>query len=567
MSVNDVWMISRELNGVAGVGGVKDVTRQLLAAIARRGMRATLVMPLYSRIDRRRHRIIDTGIELAIPVDYVLEKRSTRARIYQAEVGGVTVYFVDAQCYAQKEGIYTYTLDEASRANKPELAGSGYFDYFEMNVTLQKAALELIQHLGVYPDAIHGQDAHTAFIPAMMRTIPRYRSYFAKTGVGITIHNAGFGYNQEVFDIGFAQAITEIPWEIISGGMHHGGVYPFIIGGTYAGFINAVSENYAREIMEVPSEDERTGGLGTAFRQRGIQLIGVTNGIDPSEYDPTDPAKMGIAAAYDPAAGDLAGKAECRQALIAEINQRQPPGLRIYGHLDDVPGRPLITMIARLTLQKGIDRFIDAVSQLLGGKSSSPPRSRVLLGDESPSTKGNHIQKRAADGAGRSDPDLLFLVLGTGDRRYEEELRQLALDSRFQGRIAVALGYSPGLANRIYAAGDFFVNPAEFEPCGLTDYMAQLMGSVPVVHFVGGLVKVQNGVTGYGYYPHTAQALAETLRRAIATFRQNPNEHQRIIQQAVQTIHERYTWDKVLEQGYLPLYEQACRVRTLASKR
>jgi starch synthase len=69
MSVNDVWMISRELNGVAGVGGVKDVTRQLLAAIARRGMRATLVMPLYSRIDRRRHRIIDTGIELAIPVD------------------------------------------------------------------------------------------------------------------------------------------------------------------------------------------------------------------------------------------------------------------------------------------------------------------------------------------------------------------------------------------------------------------------------------------------------------------------------------------------------------------
>jgi starch synthase len=507
MSVNDIWMISRELNGVAGVGGVKDVTRQLLAAIARRGMRATLVMPLYSRIDRRHHRIIDTGIELAIPVDYVLEKRSTRARIHQAEVGGVTVYFVDAQCYAQKEGIYTYTLDEASRANKPELAGSGYFDYFEMNVTLQKAALELIQHLGVHPDVIHGQDAHTAFIPAMMRTIPRYRSYFAKTGVGITIHNAGLGYNQEVFDIGFAQAITELPWEDISGGMHHG------------------------------------------------------------EYDPTDPAKMGIAAAYDPAAGDLAGKAECRRALIAEINQRQPSGLRIYGHLDDVRGRPLITMIARLTLQKGVDRFIDAVSQLLGGKSSSPLRPRVLFEDKSPSTKGSHSQKRAADGAGRSDPDLLFLVLGTGDRRYEEELKRLALDSRFQGRIAVALGYSPALANRIYAAGDFFVNPAEFEPCGLTDYMAQLMGSVPVVHFVGGLVKVQDGVTGYGYYPHTAQALAETLRRAIATFHQNPDEHRRIIQQAVQTIHERYTWDKVLEQGYLPLYEQACRVRTLASKR
>jgi len=531
MPVNDVWMISRELGGIAGVGGVKDVTHQLLAAIARRGMHATLVMPLYSSIDRHRHQLEDTGIELAFPMDYPSpkrgptgQKRVTRARIYRAEVVGATIYLVDAPCFAEKEGIYTYTSGEATRAGKPELAGTGYYDYFEMNVTLQKAALELIQHLGARPDVIHAQDAHAALIPAMMRTIPRNQHYFANTGAGITLHNAGQGYNQEVFDIGLAQAITELPWDVISEGLHHRGVYPFITGGTYAGFINAVSENYAREIMEVPAEDERTGGIGSAFRQHGIRLAGVTNGIDPSEYDPTDPAKMAIAAAYNPATGDMAGKAECRRVLIAEVNRRQTPGVQVYGSLDDAPGRPLVTMIARLTLQKGIDRFIDAVYLLLG-----------------------------------SDPDLLFLVLGTGDPHYEQELKRLAQEPRFQGQIAVVLGYSPSLANRIYAAGDFFVNPAEFEPCGLTDYMAQLMGSVPVVHFVGGLVKVQDGVTGYGYDPHTADALAEALRRGIATFRQQPNEHQLILQQAIQLIHERYTWDKVLEQGYLPLYEQALR--------
>jgi starch synthase len=526
-SINNVWMVGRELDGVAGVGGVKDVTRQLLAAIARRGIRASLVMPLYSRVDRRRHHLLDTGIELAFPMDYTFEKRVTRARIYRAEVAGVTVYFVDAPCYAQKEGIYTYTADEAARAGKPELIGSGYFDYFDMNVTLQKATLELIQHLGARPDVIHSQDAHTAFIPALMRTVPRYRHYFSETGTGITMHNAGPSYNQEVFDVGFAQAITEFPRQVINEGLHKGGVYPFIIGGTYAGFINAVSENYAREILEVPAEDERTGGLGSAFRQRLIRLTGVTNGIDPSEYDPTDPDKMGIAAAYDPAAGDLAGKAECRRDLVAEINRRQTPGVQVYGSLDDAAGRPLVTMIARLTLQKGVDRFIGAVRQLLSDKPV------------------------------KSDSDLLFLALGTGDPRYEDDLKQLAQDPRFRGRAAVAVGYSPSLANRIYAAGDFFVNPAEFEPCGLTDYMAQLMGNVPVVHFVGGLVKVQDGVTGYGYVPHTDEALAETLRRAIATFRQRPDEHLRIIQQAIQTIHERYTWDKVLERGYLPLYEKA----------
>ncbi len=523
MSVNNVWMVSRELGGVAGVGGVKDVTRQLLAAIARRGVRASLVMPCYSGIDRTRHRLVDTGIELALPMDYESDKRTVRVHIYQAQVVGATIYFVDAPSYAQKEGIYTTTLAEAIRAGDPDLVGSGYFDYFEMNVTLQKAALGLMQHLGARPDVIHCQDAHTALIPAMLRTIPRYQHYFAQVGTGITIHNAGPAYNQEVFEIGFAQAITELPSQVISEGLHNGGVYPFVIGGTHAGFINAVSENYAREIMEVSAEDERTGGMGTAFRRRGIQLTGVTNGIDPSEYDPTARAKMGIAAPYDPVAGDLAGKADCRRALIAEINQRQIPGVQVYGGLDDAPDRPLITMIARLTPQKGVDRFIDAASRLLEG----------------------------------AEPDVLFLVLGTGDPRYEDELRELAQDPRFRGRIALALGFSPSLANRIYAAGDFFVNPAEFEPCGLTDYMAQLMGSVPVVHFVGGLVKVQDGVTGYGYRPHTPKALAETLLRAIATLRQQPDEHQRIIQQAIQTIHERYTWDKVLEQGYLPLYEQA----------
>jgi starch synthase len=523
MPIDDVWMVSRELGGVAGVGGVKDVTQQLLAAIARRGMQATLVMPLYARIDRDRHRLTNTGIELAFPMDDAFEKRAVRIRIHQADVASATVYFVDDPCYTQKEGIYTYTPAEALRAGDTNLAGSGYFDYFEMNVTLQKAALELIQHLGARPDVVHCQDAHTALIPAMMRTIPRYRSYFARIGAGITIHNAGHGYNQEVFNTNFAQAITELPNEVISEGLHNGGVYPFVIGGTYASFINAVSENYAREIMEVPAEDERTGGMGTAFRQRGIRLTGVTNGIDPSEYDPTNPDKMGIAAAYNPAAGDLAGKAICRQALITEINQRQAPSVEVYGRLDDVPGWPLVTMIARLTPQKGVDRFISATSQLLEGK----------------------------------EPDVLFLVLGTGDPRYENELKELAQAPRFQGRVALALGFSPVLANRIYAAGDFFVNPAEFEPCGLTDYMAQLMGSVPIVHFVGGLTKVKDGITGYGYHPHIAEALAETLSRAITIFRQRPDKHRHIIQQAIQTIHERYTWNQVLEQGYLPLYEKA----------
>ncbi len=525
--ITDVWMVSREMEGLAGVGGVKDATRQLLAAIARRGIRATLVMPLYRAVERRL--LTDTNIELDFPSDYSAERRTTHARIFRTEAVGATVYLVDAPIYAEKEGLYTYTADEAQRVGRPELAGSGHYDFFELNIVLQKATLELIQALGIHPDLIHCQDAHTAFIPALMRLVSRYRSYFGRVGAGITIHNAGPGYHQEVYDLGYAHAITELPQRVLRQGVHRKGVYPFIVGGLYADFVNTVSENYAREILEAPANDDQTVGIGAAFRRRGIQLTGVTNGVDPAEYDPTNPTKMDIAAGYDPLAGDMDGKAECRRALLSEINSGRSDDVQITGHLIDAPGRPLVTMVSRLTAQKGVDRFIGATQQLLTG----------VAGQQEP------------------DPDVLFLVLGTGDPGYQDALKELAGDVRFAGRVAIAIGYGASLARRIYAGGDFFVNPAAFEPCGLTDYMAQLMGTVPVVHFVGGLVKVQDGVTGYGYYPHTAEALAATLRRAITVFREHPDQHLRVVQQAIRTIHDRYTWDKVLQHGYLPLYEQA----------
>jgi starch synthase len=339
-----------------------------------------------------------------------------------------------------------------------------------------------------------------------------------------------------VYDLQYAQAITELPADVIRRGVHRKGVYPFIVGGLYADFINTVSENYAREIMEAPANDSETVGIGAAFRERGIHLLGITNGIDPTEYDPTNPQAMGIAAAYDPLAGDMEGKTLCRRALVTEINSGKSEDVHIEGRLDDAPGRPMVTMVSRLTAQKGVDRFVGAIHQLLEGVPGQFP----------------------------PDADVLFAVLGTGDFGYVQALTDLARDTRFAGRVAVATGFGSSLARRIYAAGDFFVNPAAFEPCGLTDYIAQLMGNVPVVHLVGGLVKVQDGVTGYGYYPHTSEALAATLRRAIATFRGQPDQHLRIVQQAIRTIHERYTWDCVLQNGYLPLYEKAAEEHRLS---
>ena len=32
---------------------------------------------------------------------------------------------------------------------------------------------------------------------------------------------------------------------------------------------------------------------------------------------------------------------------------------------------------------------------------------------------------------------------------------------------------------------DFFLIPSQYEPCGLTDFIAQLFGNIPIVHHIG----------------------------------------------------------------------------------
>ena len=50
--IKNVWMVTREYDGLAGAGGVKDVSRQLAHALARAGIKITVIMPLYGMMDK-----------------------------------------------------------------------------------------------------------------------------------------------------------------------------------------------------------------------------------------------------------------------------------------------------------------------------------------------------------------------------------------------------------------------------------------------------------------------------------------------------------------------------------
>ena len=137
--------------------------------------------------------------------------------------------------------------------------------------------------------------------PALMREDPRYAQPFKAAAALLTIHNAGAGYHQEVWDPGFAALLTGLPASVLGKGMLGTTVDPLLLAGSYARLVT-VSERYAEELLG-ERDREMSGGLGRVLRERGIGLLGVTNGIDPNPSGTARSRESGASLGFDPSQG------------------------------------------------------------------------------------------------------------------------------------------------------------------------------------------------------------------------------------------------------------------------
>jgi starch synthase len=535
--IREIWMVSREYGNLAGAGGVKDVASQLAVSLGRwSGRSVHVVLPCYGFMNPEELGFSlladplypERSLEFEVDLNYPKKERREQVRVWTAKQERVNIYLLDAERFREKQNVYTYTAEEEA-IQAWQVKGDGHFDYFAMNILLQKGSLDLMMLTGAHPDVIHCHDGHTAVLPAMISEHPGLRNYFRSTGCVITVHNAGKGYHQEVADLAFAHAATGLPLLHVLRSRLDDCFDPFLAGATSA-VMNTVSENYARELRETV-DDRLTGWLGHFLMKNDIVLEGVTNGIDPDAFSATDHVRTGVAASFDPL-GDapLVGKKKCKQALLQLASGKDEiAGIRQSGFLDSDSSIPLVTFIGRLSAQKGVDVLTSALKKLLSERT-----------------------------------DFCFLLLGTGSRHDEEELVRLAEKKENLGRICILRGFDTKLANKVYAAGDFFVIPSQYEPCGLTDFMAQLFGNLPIVHHVGGLVKVVDGKTGFTYEKQSVTALCEAVERALDLYETDISAMRKMQRQAVELIYKRYTWDTVSKK-YLQLYKRARKEKLMAS--
>ena len=233
----------------------------------------------------------------------------------------------------------------------------------------------------------------------------------------------------------------------------------------FADAITTVSPTYAREIRT----PELGCGLEGLLEKRRGELSGILNGIDDVVWNPrTDqflPHRYG--------AGHMSGKAACKLALQREL------GLPI------APKVPLFTMVSRFAEQKGFEILLGVLDDQLFGRAQ-------------------------------------VAILGNGDSLIEKRL--LAID-RPQS-FAVRVAFDDGLAHRLGAAGDFFLIPSRFEPCGLSQMYAMRYGTIPLVRSTGGLADTVSDLeapdgTGIVFEPYTVAALRAAIDRAIVAFERN----------------------------------------------
>jgi starch synthase len=502
-NVLDIWQVSREMSPFAEAGGIKDVVAGLSEALSQCNHKVTVVLPMYRFLYRYKEG--EPLLEFSLDINRDL----LEIQVYKYVHSGIRILFVFASCY-DKEQIYTYSRAENS-GNHKFIYGTGHQDSDLMNLVLQRAALEIPIRLGEIPDIFHLHDGHSGFLPAILQNNKKYKSYYKKTRSLLTIHNAGIVYQQNIVGLEKASRLTGLSHSVLKKIHTEYGYSPILCAARF-GAVNTVSEKYAAEILD--GSDQNCGNLGSYFHVYRAELRGIVNGISVDKYKtPLFEHRL----KPDPLSENLEWKQEYKQDFFGILENLKKENY-VFGSL--IPDRelPLITMQCRVTYQKGIDIFYDSLLILLN-----------------------------------KDLPVNFLFIGEGEQVYEDRLAGLA-----EGKVNFCYikKYEEELSQRLFASGDFFIIPSRWEPCGLTDFIAQLLGNIPIVHETGGLVKTKNGVNGFSYLNNDGLTLSQKIEEAILLYEKKSTLLYEIRKNAVNLINENYTWEKILIKRYIPYYRE-----------
>ncbi len=397
--------------------------------------------------------------------------------------------------HLKEDGVNTYFIGNDYYFERDEMYG--YDDDGERFGFFSKAALQMNMILNFKPDIIHLNDWQTGMVSFYLKRAYANLDFYKDTKVLYTIHNLKY---QGVFDRSILYFLGLSDDYFHHEGIEYYGRVCFMKAGiVYSDLVSTVSKTYSKEI-----QTENFGyGLHGLLSKYSDKITGILNGIYYDKYDPKTDEMLDFN--YD----------------IKNFSKIRPKQKAAMQQLAGLPVKdvPLIGVVTRLAEQKGIDLIIAAMEKFVS-------------------------------------KDVQFVVLGSGDKRYEDKLVQLS--KQYPDKISVNIKYDGKYARKIYASSDFFLMPSQFEPCGLSQLYSLRYGAIPVVRSTGGLrdtivdysEDVNNG-TGFTFEDYSESEFIATIEKALELY-ENKDELKRVIKRAMK---QEFSWTEAAKK-YVSLYKE-----------
>ncbi|MFJ7747794.1 glycogen synthase GlgA [Peribacillus sp. NPDC097295] len=372
----------------------------------------------------------------------------------------------------------------------------GYFDDGERFAFFSRAILESIPFLEDLPEIIHCHDWQTGLVSVLLKAHYQKHPLYEDIKTVFTIHNLLYQGIYPKTVLAELLDLSELYFNI-DGLEFHGNVSYLKAGLAFANYVTTVSPTYAEEI-QTPYYGEQLDGY---LRKRNGDLKGIINGIDNESYDPSTDEYLPIP--FTTYEGKMKNKRNLQETLNLPVN-------------DEIP---VISMVTRLVDQKGIDLILHVFHEMMG-------------------------------------QGIQFILLGTGEEKYESAFRNLA--EQYPNQVSTNTYFDEGMARRIYAGSDIFLMPSQFEPCGIGQLLAMRYGALPLVRETGGLrdtVIPFNQFTGEGngfsFTNYNAHDMLHTIEQAVGMYKFQPKRWRQLVENAMK---EDFSWNSS-SSHYIDLYE------------
>ena len=477
-----ILFVTSECAPFSKSGGLADVAFSLPPALKKTGDDIAVITPLYLSA-RENYGSTMTFMKKTF---VYLGPRRLECGLYRSELNGVTVYFIENDHFFHRPRLYGYG-DDSLR-----------FAFF------CRAVINLLGDLEFMPDILHCNDWETALAILYLKNDAVLRGELGRIKTVYTIHNIAY---QGQFGRSELTDTFSLP-----DGWYNGGLsYEFegrqdinLMKGAMlmADAVSTVSPTYARE-LHYPYYAHGLQGVVDIINPK---LYGILNGIDTDHYDPShDPLIP-----YHFTSEDMSGKARCKREIQ-----------RLFG-LDQQPEWPLLTSVARLVEQKGIELIRQILPRLM-------------------------------------DMGVQLIVFGQGDQKYIDYFNWAR--TQWPGQLGFSSDYNEPMASAIFAGADMYLMPSRFEPCGLSQMMAMRYGTVPIVHETGGLkdsvraYKDFDGIgDGFAFSDYQAKDLYLAIQEAVKLYFGDEAMFDKLRSRCMR---KDFSWAKSAEQ-YNRMYEDIC---------